>query len=121
MPAAQTSPPPDRLAIRTRPPGSPLMQQNWEELLFLHWPMQPSLIQALLPERLTLDTFDGKAWIGVTPFTLTGLRPVGLPAIPGLSSFHELNVRTYVQYEGVPGLWLHGGNQNVEVWPFQEL
>jgi uncharacterized protein len=95
----------DRLGIRTRPRGSPLMHQRWEDLLFLHWPMPSSLLRPLVPEPLALDTFHGTAWIGVTPFSLSGLRPVSLPAVPGLSSFHELNVRTYVHYKGVPGLW----------------
>lgn len=95
----------DRLTIRSRPPGSPLMHQNWEKLLFLHWPIDPALIRPLIPQRLSIDAFEGQAWISVTPFTLSGLRPVLLPPIPGLSSFYELNVRTYVHYQGVPGLW----------------
>lgn len=95
----------DRLEIRSRPAGSPLMHQRWEKLLFLHWPVAPASIERILPRRLTIDTFEGQAWIGITPFALTGLRPTSLPAIPGLSSFLELNVRTYVHYDGVPGVW----------------
>lgn len=95
----------DRLAMRARPPGSPVMVQNWDRLLFMHWPIQSELLRPLVPEALEIDTFEGKAWIGVTPFTLTGLRaPIG-PAIPGLNSFHELNVRTYVHLDGAPGVW----------------
>jgi len=81
------------------------MYQNWEKLLFLHWTMEPASIRALVPAPLSLDTFHGQAWIGITPFHLSGLRPVLLPEIPGLSAFYELNVRTYVHYQGVPGLW----------------
>ncbi len=95
----------DRLAIRSRPPGPPLMHQAWEDPLFLHWPIDPALLRPLIPPRLSIDTFEGRAWIGVTPFFLSGLRAVSLPPLPGFSSFYELNVRTYVHYEGVAGLW----------------
>src|SRR5687767_11115562 len=95
----------DRLAMRARPEGSPVMHQNWENLLFLHWPIDPVAIRPLIPEGLEIDTFDGKAWIGITPFALTGLRVLSMPPIPGLDLFIELNVRTYVQYKGVPGIW----------------
>ena len=95
----------DRLSIRSRPPGSPLMHQTWDKLLFLHWPIPVEQIRALIPARLAIDTRDGTAWIGVTPFTLWGIRPILLPALPLVSSAHELNVRTYVHLDGVPGVW----------------
>src|SRR5437868_8915368 len=92
----------DRLAMRARPPGEAIMRQNWEDLLFLHWSVAPALLRPLVPEPLEIDTFDGKAWIGITPFRVTGLRVAALPEIPGLNSFEELNVRTYVHYKGMP-------------------
>src|SRR6185295_18876721 len=95
----------DRLAPRGRPAGSPMMQQNWENLLFLHWPIAPAVLRPLIPAALEIDTCDGQAWIGVTPFAVTGLRVLSLPAVPGLNSFFELNVRTYVHYRGMPGIW----------------
>ena len=95
----------DRLAMRTRPHGSPIMQQAWENLLFLHWPMDPAVLRPLIPECLEIDLFEGQAWVSVTPFELNDLRALTLPAIPGLSSFTELNVRTYVVHNGQPGLW----------------
>jgi uncharacterized protein len=95
----------DRLSIRTRPPGWPIMYQSWGTLLFLHWPISATLLRPLIPERLSIDTFEGTAWIGITPFTMWGIRPVLLPAIPLLSTAHELNVRTYVHCNGVPGVW----------------
>jgi uncharacterized protein YqjF (DUF2071 family) len=62
--------------------------------------------------------FDGRAWVGIVPFTMWGVRPYLLPPVPGLSSFHELNVRTYVQYEGVPGVWFMSmdANSALSVW-----
>ena len=95
----------DRLSIRSRPSGPPIMHQTWHELLFLHWPVAPDLLRALVPPGLELDLHEGVAWIGVTPFTITGIRPVFLPPIPPRSDSHELNVRTYVHKEGVPGVW----------------
>ena len=97
----------DRLSIRERPDGQPLMHQKWGKLLFMHWRIEESELRPLIPEQLEIDTFDGTAWIGVIPFTMWDIRafPPYLPAVPGLSSAHELNVRTYVHYDGVPGVW----------------
>jgi len=95
----------DRLSLRARPTGWPLMYQTWDKLLFLHWPVPPEQLRPLVPARLALDTFEGSAWVGLTPFTMWGIRPTLLPAIPGLSASHELNVRTYVRLHGIPGVW----------------
>lgn len=82
------------------------MRQRWAGLLFLHWPVDPALIAARLPTGIHVDTFEGKAWLGVVPFYMECVRPVGLPPVPWLSWFHELNVRTYVHdAEGNPGVW----------------
>lgn len=95
----------DRLSIRARPSGWPMMYQSWGKLLFMHWPIPGGLLRPLLPERLEIDTCEGQAWIGVIPFNMWGIRPVLMPAVPGLSDSHELNVRTYVHLDGVPGVW----------------
>jgi hypothetical protein len=82
------------------------MRQRWEKLLFLHWPVAPEMVQALLPSGLTVDTFGGRAYVGLVPFTMRGVRPVWSPSVPGLSHFHECNVRTYVHENGrEPGVW----------------
>ena len=81
------------------------MHQNWGKLLFMHWAIDAELLRPLIPSQLSIDTFDGHAWIGVVPFTMWGIRASFLPAIPGTSAFHELNVRTYVHFNGVPGVW----------------
>lgn len=95
----------DRLAMRQRPAGLPIMYQNWGQLLFMHWCIDPKFLRPLIPAQLEIDTFDGSAWIGVVPFTMWGIRASFLPAIPGTSAFHELNVRTYVHHRGVPSVW----------------
>lgn len=82
------------------------MRQNWHHLLFLHWEISPNDLQGLLPAGLDLDTFEGKAFVGLIPFTMTGVRPVFTPPLPWASSFHEVNVRTYVHRGGRdPGVW----------------
>jgi uncharacterized protein YqjF (DUF2071 family) len=82
------------------------MRQRWAELLFLHWEVSPEAIQRLLPPGLTVDTFEGRAYVGLIPFTMTGVRPTPLPPFPPLSNFHETNVRAYVHREGRdPGVW----------------
>ncbi len=97
----------DRLAARKRPDGQPLMHQNWGKLLFMHWRIDKKLLRPLIPEALEIDTFDGTAWIAITPFTMWDIRafPPFLPSVPGLSAMHELNVRTYVHFDRVPGVW----------------
>ena len=95
----------DRLSLRARPAGWPLMHQTWAKLLFLHWPISPAELRPLIPARLQIDTFAETAWIGLTPFTMWGIRPSFLPAVPWLSSSHELNLRTYVHLNGIPGVW----------------
>lgn len=82
------------------------MRQRWSDLLFLHWPVDPKVLKPYLPERLHADVFDDQAWIGVVPFAMERVRPVGLPPLPWVSWFLELNVRTYVHDEsGRPGVW----------------
>jgi uncharacterized protein len=103
----------DRLSVRERPEGTPIMHQTWGKLLFLHWPLPVETVRAHLPTGLEVDTWEGTAWVGVTPFTMWGVRPPYLPAVPVLSETHELNVRTYVHHRGVPGVWffsLDAGN-----------
>ena len=103
-----------RLATTRRPADrSPVMRQRWERLLFLHWRVDRDLIQATLPPRLTVDTHDGHAYLGVVPFLMRGVRPRFCPAVPGLSSFLELNLRTYVHDDlGRPGVWFYSLDAN---------
>ncbi len=82
------------------------MYQRWASLLFLHWPVPAEMLLPMLPPGLTLDTFSGRAYVGLIPFTMTGVRPIWFPRFPSLTDFHETNVRTYVHYKGSdPGVW----------------
>jgi uncharacterized protein YqjF (DUF2071 family) len=82
-----------------------LMGQTWHHLLFAHWPVEPAALDRLLPAPLVAQRRDGTAWLGITPFTVAGLRLHGTPPLPGLSWFPELNVRTYVEVDGKPGIY----------------
>ena len=83
-----------------------MLLQRWRDVSFLHWRFDPADVGALLPTGLTIDTFDGAAWVSLTPFGVDGSRPPLVPPIPGLSNFVESNVRTYViGPDGRDGLW----------------
>ena len=94
------------------------MHQMWGKLLFMHWQTSEDLLRPLIPERLSIDTFDGVPWIAVVPFTMWDVRASFTPPIPWLSEFHELNVRTYVHYDGVPGVWFFSLDANSAVAVF---
>ena len=81
------------------------MGQTWEDLLFTHWRVDAGALRPLVPEALRLQTYDGAAWLGVTPFRITALRVRGTLPLPRVSTFLELNVRTYVTAGGKPGIW----------------
>lgn len=96
----------DRIAPTLPPHGVSVMRQRWADLLFLHWSVPVDALRPLVPAELEIDTHEGRAYVGLVPFTMTGVRPVGLPAIKRLSDFHEVNVRTYVHNHGRnPGVW----------------
>jgi uncharacterized protein len=96
----------DRVAPAARPAGHCVMHQRWAHLLFLHWAVPADDLRPRLPASLEPDTFDGQAYVGLVPFTITGARPRSCPSVPGLSNFHEVNVRTYVHTAGRdPGVW----------------
>jgi len=79
--------------------------QEWHDVIMLHWKADTALIRKMVPQELELDTFNGNAWISIIPFTVRNLHPRGLPKIKALSHFHEINVRTYVTYKGIPGIY----------------
>lgn len=86
------------------PRGPWAMQMTWQDLLFAHWPVPVAALRPRVPEALSLDTFEGSAWLAVTPFVMTDVAPRGWPTIAAWR-FCELNVRTYVTVEGKPGVY----------------
>jgi uncharacterized protein YqjF (DUF2071 family) len=85
---------------------NPVMHQRWEDLTFLHWRYPVAALRPLVPATLALDTYDGMAWVGISPFKVTGLRLPHTPGLPWIASFPETNVRTYVvDAYGHRGVW----------------
>ncbi|HKY61763.1 MAG TPA: DUF2071 domain-containing protein [Gemmatimonadota bacterium] len=87
------------------PRGPWIMAQCWHDLLFAHWEVPPESLRRAVPRPLELDLYQGSAWIGVIPFTMSGVHLRGIPALPWLSAFPELNVRTYVRHRDLAGVY----------------
>jgi uncharacterized protein YqjF (DUF2071 family) len=97
----------DEVAHRpwSMPTGPWLMTQTWNDLLFAHWRVDAAQLRAKIPAAFQLDLFDGQAWVGVVPFYMTNVVPRGVPSLPWVSEFAELNVRTYVRVGDRPGVF----------------
>lgn len=77
----------------------------WRDAVFLHWPVEPALLRPHVPAGIQLDLFDGMAWVSLVAFTMTRVRPRGLPPFRPVSHFHEVNVRTYTRLNDRPGVY----------------
>ena len=87
-------------------PSAPwVMTQMWHDLLFAHWPVDAAVLREKIPAGFELDEFERQAWVGIVPFHMSHVAPRGIPALPWISAFPELNVRTYVRVGGVPGVY----------------
>jgi uncharacterized protein YqjF (DUF2071 family) len=100
------------------PTGPWTSRQSWCDLAFIHWPVPAALLRPLVPSALRIQEHDGTAYIGIVPFRMQGVMQRGLPDLPGFSAFPELNVRTYVEHEGRPGVWFLSldATNRVAVW-----
>ena len=94
------------------PEGPWIMTQSWHDLLFAHWPVDARALREKVPAGLELDTFEGQAWLGIVPFHMTNVAPRGVPPVPFVSAFVELNVRTYVTVHGKPGVYFFSLDAN---------
>jgi uncharacterized protein len=82
-----------------------LMAQQWDNLLFCHWRVRPEALRPLVPAGLRVDTFDGSAWLSLVPMRMAEIHYRGMPGVPGLDDFPEMNLRTYVTRDDRPGVW----------------
>lgn len=89
-----------------------MMTQNWRDILFLHWPVDPADIRKHIPGELELDLYDNRAWIGIVLFKARGTRPRFMPPVPGAANFLEVNVRTYVRYKKRSGVYFFSLDAN---------
>src|SRR5690242_565432 len=95
----------DYSRVISSPAGPWIMHQNWHDLLFAHWPVPVEALRPYIPGGLSLDPYNGEAWVGLIAFYLSGIRLRGLPPVPFTSRFVELNLRTYVIRDGQPGVY----------------
>jgi uncharacterized protein YqjF (DUF2071 family) len=103
--------PPEMSSSRSSKPTAGY--QNWRHLVFLHWRIDPEVLQAQLPKELTVETFDGIAWLGLVPFAMEQVRSWWSPSVPGISWFLETNVRTYVRHQsGLSAVWFFSLDAN---------
>lgn len=105
------------------PAGRWTWSQAWCDLLFLHWPVPAAALRPFVPSALRIQEFDGTAWIGLVPFRLEGIARRPFPPVPGFSGFPELNVRTYVEHSGRPGIWFLSidGPNRIANWTARHL
>jgi uncharacterized protein YqjF (DUF2071 family) len=89
--------------VPTRPAW--LLAQTWSDLLFAHWPVEPRLLEDCLPGGVEPDCHEGRAWVAIVAFRMLNTRPAFGPRRPSLAPIAELNVRTYVRVDDVPGVW----------------
>ena len=82
-----------------------VMKQGWYDLAYIHYRYKVEEVARILPLGLEVDVCDGSAWVGLIPFSMRGIGVPGLPAVPYFGSFPEVNVRTYVRRNGIPGVW----------------
>jgi uncharacterized protein len=94
------------------PDGPWIMTQIWHNLLFAHWPVAIEMLRPLIPSVLPLDTFERQCWVGITPFYMTHVSPRGFPPLPCLSQSVEINVRTYVVVNDIPGVYFFSLDAN---------
>jgi hypothetical protein len=100
-----------------------IWRQTWHDLLFAHWPVPAASLRPLVPPRLTIQEYGGTSWVGLVPFRMTGVTLRGVPSLPGLSAFPEMNLRVYVEFEGRAGVWfisLDAANR-LAVWTARRL
>ena len=104
--------------VARQPAGRPSMRMTWRNLAFFHWPVDLQCIRALVPPALDVDTFDGRAWIGLVPFTMRDVGHTIWPWIPTMRHFHECNVRTYVSCGSVRGVYFFSldATSRLAVW-----
>lgn len=100
-----------------------IWRQTWHDLLFAHWPVAASALRRLVPSRLTIQEHGGTSWVGLVPFRMSGVTLRGVPGVPGLSAFPEMNLRLYVEVDGRPGVWFISldAARTLAVWTARRL
>jgi uncharacterized protein len=88
--------------------GEPLLYANWDNVLFIHYEIEPEELQRCIP--YPLDLYHGRAFVSFVAFTMRGMRPrlggtLGALLFKPIATHHFLNVRTYVRHKGEAGIY----------------
>lgn len=97
------------------PNGEWKWRQAWLNLAFIHFPVSSDALRMMLPSELRLQQYDGVAWVGLVPLRMSGVMRRPFPDLPPFSAFPELNLRTYVEADGKPGVWFF--SLDAACWP----
>jgi uncharacterized protein len=89
------TPPEPVTPVSPRPVTRAVLRQEWQNVAFLHWAVDPDLVRPLLPDGVEPDLIGGTTYVGLVPFRIHGTAFLGLPAVPYLGTFPETNVRLY--------------------------
>ncbi|WOD45174.1 YqjF family protein [Hwangdonia lutea] len=79
--------------------------QEWNNAVFLHWEVDETLIEPLLPKTIQLDSINGKTWVSLVAFNMNNIGVKTLPKIPHISDFYEINIRVYVVCNHKPSVY----------------
>ncbi len=79
--------------------------QEWNNAIFLHWHVDKTELRKFVPKEIEIDLFNGEPWVSLVAFRMEKIRPKYLPSFPPISDFDEINIRTYVKYNGKPGVF----------------
>jgi uncharacterized protein YqjF (DUF2071 family) len=88
--------------------GEPLLIADWDHVLMIHYEVNKSALQRVVP--FDLDLRDGRAFVTVVAFTLRGMRPylggrLSAWMMKPIATHEFLNVRTYVRHGDETGIY----------------
>lgn len=72
-----------------------LMRQQWRDVAFVHWAVDPAAVARFFPDGVEPDVLDGKTYVGLIAFRMVGAGFAHGPAVPWAGTFLETNVRLY--------------------------
>jgi uncharacterized protein YqjF (DUF2071 family) len=72
-----------------------LMSQQWRDLAFVHWAVEPERVAGFMPAGVRPDVLDGRTYVGLVPFRMVDAGVGRGPGVPWLGTFLETNVRLY--------------------------
>lgn len=87
------------------PEGRWQYYQEWNDVIFMHWLVPYEILHPLVPNLITLDSFNNQYWVSLVAFTMQKIRPRYLPSFKPITDFHEINLRTYVKMDNKAGVY----------------